>query len=354
MISKVVPNVGERISDVAQQWFLTEPLLFAIYCTHELTQNNSIKVPLRTGEGRIEYNENILAEIDEVELTGRLMVEALRILLKHPYIRQPFGARPEILFLASNMTILDNVADSKRFNFELVPVSIKNRLPKGKTFEEYYGLLNRLIPPQQEEDLSNPNGSSARNDSNGKGQSSSGSGSQDGQGSSDSDNQDGQDIPSSHQGNNLGKANPLGQKMEKWADAASTWKEDSISTDSINAMIESALSDSSNNRWGTIKGDLFELIKASLVPPVNVANILKGFKKTVLSQRRDLTRMRPSRRYGFEQMGSKYAYTTRILVAIDTSGSVSSDMLTRMLGLVNRIFKQGIEQIDVIQFDYDL
>ena len=29
-------------------------------------------------------------------------------------------------------------------------------------------------------------------------------------------------------------------------------------------------------------------------------------------------------------------------------------MLTRMLGMINRIFKQGIEQIDVIQFDYDL
>ncbi len=64
--------------------------------------------------------------------------------------------------------------------------------------------------------------------------------------------------------------------------------------------------------------------------------------------------MRPSRRYGFEQMGSRHVYTTRVLVALDVSGSVKSDMLSRMLAMINRIFKQGVKQIDVIQFDAEL
>ena len=39
----------ERLKKITEFWFLTEPLLFAAYCTHELTQNNKMKVPFRTG-----------------------------------------------------------------------------------------------------------------------------------------------------------------------------------------------------------------------------------------------------------------------------------------------------------------
>ncbi len=138
--------------------------------------------------------------------------------------------------------------------------------------------------------------------------------------------------------------------MKLWASAASQWEEDSIMTVDINLIIQAA-SLGSSKVWGSLSANFVEFVQASLVPPINVANILKGFKKSILSNSRDLTRMRPSRRYGFEQMGSKYSYTTRVLVALDVSGSVGSDMLSRMLALINRIFKQGIKQIDVIQFD---
>lgn len=292
--------VAERLSDVAQRWFLIEPLLFSLYCTQLLTENGNISIPLRTGGGKIEYNPSLLDNTTDRELADRLKVEALRILLKHPYLRQPFRARPEILFLASNITILDNMGGPKSFCFELVPQWIVDALPKGKTFEEYYGLLNRLIPLQPTENMSGSSGS-----------------------------------------------------LSEWSEAAALWEEDTIMSVDINLIIQSVM-EGPRRGWGSLPGNFIECVKASLVPPINVANILKGFKKTILSQRRDLTRLRPSRRYGFEQMGSKYAYTTRVLVAIDVSGSVSSEMLSQMLGMINRIFKQGVEHIDVIQFDAGL
>lgn len=298
-------SAADRIGEVAQRWFLIEPLLFSMYCTQVLTENTALHVPLRTGRGKIEYNPELIEAMTDRELADRLKVEALRILLKHPYQRQPFRARPEILYLASNMTILDNMG-AKAFCFELVPQWIVDRLPTGKTFEEYYGLLNRMIPP----------------------------------------------IPS--EGYELSENSENYQNSEglclQWMEAAALWEEDSVMTVDINIIISNAMA-GPNKGWGTLPGDFVELVKASLVPPVNVANLLKGFKKSILSQRRDLTRMRPSRRYGFEQMGSKYAYTTRVLVALDVSGSVDSFMLSRMLGLINRIFKQGVEHIDVLQFD---
>lgn len=334
-------SARERISDVAQRWFLMEPLLFSMYCTQVLTENSRLHVPLRTGGGKIEYNAKLIDGIDDKELTDRLKVEALRIVLKHPYQRQPFRARPEIMYLASNMTILDNMGGLKAFCFELVPQFIVDALPKGKTFEEYYGLLNRMIPPMQ----INVNISIGISGIGGSG------------GSGKSDNNDNPDASddNSNEPSGLGdlSRSALSDLLQAWAEAASMWEEDTITCIDINLIIQATMAGPSRG-WGTLPANFVECVKASLVPPIDVANILKGFKKSILSQRRDLTRMRPSRRYGFEQMGSKYAYTTRVLVALDVSGSVDSEMLSRMLGMINRIFKQGVERIDVLQFDAEL
>jgi predicted metal-dependent peptidase len=75
------------------------------------------------------------------------------------------------------------------------------------------------------------------------------------------------------------------------------------------------------------------------------------FRSSILAQKRRLTRMRPSRRFGFEQMGSRYDFTTRLLIAIDTSGSVGSEELGRYFRIITSFFKYGIQEIDVLMFD---
>ena len=97
-----------------------------------------------------------------------------------------------------------------------------------------------------------------------------------------------------------------------------------------------------------------ELIMASTQPKIDCSKILNGFRGSVLSSRRVLTRMRPSRRYGFEYMGSRHQFATRLLVAVDVSGSVPSESLRQFFGIVNRFFKYGIDKIDVLQFDNDI
>ena len=328
MAGKRVKEARERIGSIAQRWFLLEPGLFTVYCTQELSENVTLAMPFRTGKGKIEFNPRLIdGIIDDLALESYLKVEALRILLKHPYQRQPYRARPEILYLASNMTILDSMG-KEAFEFELVPDWIVGKMPTGKTFEEYYVLLNKLLPPLVSEanfddekslgEVTNNIGAEAKN----------------------------------RDDSSEGVPFDLGEWMALCAETAALWAEDSLTESQINLLIRSLLV--SAKGWGTLPGSFVELIKASLAPPLNIVNLLKGFKKSILSQRRDLTRMRPSRRYGFEQMGSKYTYTTNVLVAVDVSGSVDSFMLSRMLGMINRIFKQGVEHIDVIQFDAEL
>ena len=53
-------------------------------------------------------------------------------------------------------------------------------------------------------------------------------------------------------------------------------------------------------------------------------------------------------------MGSHYKFTTKLLVAVDVSGSISDKELSKFFSVINRFFKYGIKDIDVIQFDYNI
>ena len=106
--------------------------------------------------------------------------------------------------------------------------------------------------------------------------------------------------------------------------------------------------------WGSLAGSMAEQIVASSRSRIDYRKILNSFRASIISTKRCLTRMRPSRRYGFQQMGSKFDFTTGLLVAVDTSGSISSGMLEYFFGVINRFFKYGIKTIDVIQFDWEL
>ena len=95
----------ERIQQETEQWFLTEPLFFTVYCSHRLTINPNMLCALRSGQGRIEYNPEVIDSMPDHQLRALLSVEMIRILLKHPYSRQPLGCPGIVLKMASDMVI---------------------------------------------------------------------------------------------------------------------------------------------------------------------------------------------------------------------------------------------------------
>lgn len=64
-----------------------------------------------------------------------------------------------------------------------------------------------------------------------------------------------------------------------------------------------------------------------------------------------MARMRPNRRTGFENMGSVRQFDTKLLVAVDVSGSISTKSLKYFYGVINSAFRYGFDSIDVVQFD---
>lgn len=271
----------KRIHQIIERWFIQEPALFAVLCSHELVENSKILCPIRSGCGRVEYNPDFVREMSDRGLEEALKTEAIRILLKHPYERRPDGCSGEALAIGSNLAVSDNYPFARFY----MKIPADYGLPTGLSYEVYSREIEKLM----EED-------------------------------------------------------PLDCDNSSY-DLSELWEDDEFMVAKLNEIIGSI------KDWGSISGDLAEKVKASTKSTIDWRRVLQGFRAQVLSSERRLTRMKPSRRTGFANMGSVRQFTSKLLVAIDVSGSISSECISYFLGVVNGAFKYGITRIDVIQFE---
>jgi predicted metal-dependent peptidase len=424
----------ERIQQEIEQWFLTEPVFFNVYCSHRLVMNANMLCPLRSGKGRIEYNPTIIEAMPDTMLRDLMRIEVIRILLQHPYARQPMGCPSLVLQKASDMVISPaynlawaNLAHPEDFD-----------LPTGQHYEWYAYRLSEMAvhrdgdAPSEGDSGGEQGEGSSQNEKEGQSNS---QGEQQGQYGGQSGQQGGNEQESEQQGQGNGelqqgqgrgqgeqpnemavhrdgdapcKGNFGGQQGEESTEDnrqkttdnsqgnegdeltedksqqstvdgqgnegdeltkdnsqqstvdgneedeshakptsgyTDLWEEDQFQARQITDIVKSSSS------WGSLPGGLIELIKKTAEGKIDYRAVLRMFRASILSQKRRLTRMRPSRRFGFEQMGSRYDFTTRLLIAIDTSGSVGSEDLGRYLNVTTSFFKYGIQQIDVLMFD---
>ncbi len=362
----------EILTHIIEQWFLTEPALFRIFCIQQLEPNTEMRCPVRCGGGRVQYNPAMITgcRISNAELEEMLRIEMIRLLLKHPYERLPEGCLPESASLGSNMVIdqhcnLKCVKYAKAANFQL---------PNNECYEWYVNKLDVLLckPPLDNDSSSEPQ-SIGSISSNSSGEPSDGSNNSNSGGSAGSSSVGGGSLSNSEPKGGNGGSNwqklsdkmncwlagnfQLGREMDKtmekmmrdWlADNTELWQDDELRREEINEIIRTT------TQWGTLPGTLVEQIIASLAVKMDYRKALSSFHTSILSSKRHLTRMRPNRRSGFAQMGSRYDLAARLLVAVDVSGSIESKTLQAFYSVVARFFKYGVETIDVVQFDVGL
>lgn len=410
---------SKRISKIGEKWFLSEPLLFSVYCTHEFKENSSLSIPFRTGHGRIEYNDSILNNLSDRDMEEFLKLEMIRILLKHPYQRLPSNAEGEVLTVASNVTVTDNY----KIRIKTDRVEDFENLQHKLCFEEYYHQLlnwknkadkdgkpedeseeekddepetqNEVDEDKNDEeqniagqdlsdeiskadentepapipDMGENEGSSdqtteedaeSKESGESKNKADSLSENEEGEKGTDDSTQEGTDASGEEDlsAENMGtdsadkRNNPFdSMDSEKKEELSELWEENQEVENSINECIQGAME---RDLWGSVPGELQEILKASLHVELDYRQILHSFKTSITSSHRKLTRMKPSRRFGFEMMGSRYDLAANLLLAVDVSGSVSKEEVSYFYGIINKFFKYGIENLDVFQFDYAL
>lgn len=331
-----------RLKAIIKNWFITEPLLFSVVTTHHLVLNDELTVPMRTGRQCIEFSEVLTNELSDAELTDFLKIEAYRILLKHPYARQPYKANRTALQLASDLIIakyftppsgietaglvylksqawrfstLDfplgkRWADTEELRFYQRNLQLDRKTGLLKTtddltFEQWYKRLLFLIR-----------------------ETSAGGGEASGAGAlSDYD-------------------------LSAVTESSELWQEDENAQNQIDDKIKKA---EIEEGWGETGGNLQRRLTEDVDFSFDYRRALTKFRANIVSVNRRLTRMKPSRRYGFSAMGSRYERKADILIAVDVSGSITDECFARFYHAIkNFFFLKIIENIDLIFFDVNL
>ncbi|MGK7925872.1 MAG: VWA-like domain-containing protein [Spirulina sp.] len=334
-----------RIARIVEKWLLVEPLLLATWTSHALVSEPRIQT-IRVQRGRIEYNPDFIQQLSDRHLEATLRFEALRILLKHPYSRRQ--AHSAISYAASNLTLQEYLQTELPFPRardvfgDTSSAQASQRNYDRQFFEFYY---HKLLDQQPAMILAS--GASTAGTGTAEAVEASGS-----SGSARSDESEWEPEPTAR------SSDRPPDLLSVYTDAnlsgvenTDQWDRDELLSDRLDELVKMA---QANDSWGSIGGKLREHILANLYPKLDYRAVLRKFRTSILSQQRRLTRMKPNRRYGFAYMGSRRDFTTRLLFAIDVSGSMGTKEAQQGFSVVNRFFNYGVPAIDVIQFDTEI
>lgn len=268
--------------------------------------------PVNKFELGLFYNPAFVLSLNAIELRAVLQHEAMHILLQHITRGTDFASNFKMYNIAADLTInpkLVGIPDWAHF-------PKKEGFPENESSELYYKLLKERREEMKKKLKEHMKG----------------------KGLSDEEIDDA--FLDSLEGRLL-------DDHSLWDDLTQDQKD--VLTEKIRNLSEEAMRAQDAVGWGKIPGGFADEIMAANKPKVNWKRELKYFVGQVVASGRKNTRLRPNRRFGYLQPGTKRNYTSRVLVAIDCSGSVSDAELQMFIDEMTGII--GKVHCDVIPFD---
>lgn len=154
----------------------------------------------------------------------------------------------------------------------------------------------------------------------------------------------------------LDQNNPNQQKHINWKDIEQLPSaEKEMLEGAINQALENTLNRLKPEEYSKLPGELKRYLNGferSLIPIVNWKRLLRLFANSSRRTRIKNTLQRPSKRYGTNP-GVKVKKKQKILVAIDTSGSIDEHELKEFFKEIYHIWKQGSE-INIVECDVNI
>ena len=242
------------------------------------------------------FNSSFVDKMTDSELRAVLKHEALHVLLHHISRTQKHEYNPKLFNYAADMVINQNIEGlpdgaiyPETFGFE-----------KGESADVYYKLLKKK-------------------------------------------EKQGGGTLTDGKGNEMGDGEIDDHSM--WGDF-----DKEIIEQKARAITKRAMDEQDKQGWGNISGGLIEEIRKANKPKCNWKRELKYFINKLILMGRKSTRKRDNRRtheiYPYLNPGTRRDYKSRLLLAIDTSGSVSerelSAFLAEMNGMVDNVLCEYI------------
>jgi len=103
--------------------------------------------------------------------------------------------------------------------------------------------------------------------------------------------------------------------------------------------------------WGSLPGGFRSMIEERIRPKIDWRKELRAFARTIGKSKKVTTRKRRNRRFSYDFPGHKKVdSSSRLIAAVDTSGSIGADEWTAFISEVEAIAKQGMYVI-VVEID---
>ena len=333
----------DRMDTISTGWFIghatNDPLLLKMWCMVSKQSDNkheSIGIDSRMSPPVIKFNPNFINAVSDEVLETVMVIECFKLLLKHATgrIQRPI----ELSGLSSQITI-DELLKKE---FEKL-ISVKQSMPMAKDFklpeqsykEHYFKLLAENFD-SAEKTLNTlygkPEEQSEGNDS-----------------TDDSKNSEG-----NSEGNGYKEFKNEQDALNNYFDPRNTnssqWGENENFEGEVGQMIADSKLD--GNVWGKYSENAVSQILAAHEPKITVREILRRFRTSITSKKSYLTRMKANRRFDLDYMGRRYEDITKILLAGDSSGSMSDEDISYFFALVNSVCKHA--KLDFMLWDTEI
>ena len=301
----------------AYRLLMDEPFFACLSRKLEKKEDRSIRtagvyVNEQTGQFEMIYNPEFLDSLPENQIKGVLKHEFYHLIFDHVTSRKPEGVPHKTWNIAADLAINSHLVGELPAFACMPGVGPFENLPKLKSAEWY---LKNITDDQVDQC---GHGAGAGEDGEGE----PGTGQLDDHSGWD----DKADSPAQEAAKQMAKER-LKQAMKEAASEASK----------------------SPNGWGTIGGELKKDILKKLETKIDWKKVLRYFIKTSQRANKSSTIRRINKRYAYIHPGKKVKRQAKIAIAIDQSGSVSDDMLSKFFGELNKLSK--LAAFTVIPFD---
>lgn len=339
-INKQIAKAERKMEKVMLEWFCEDPVMLGAWCiVDKIADPNqeTIGIDSRTTPPVVKYNPNFIAALTQEQLECVLASEGFKILLRHPTTR--LQSPKTISSLASQITVDQLIMGNPLGINDEFPVPQKFDLEPGSFFEDYFRKLMDKLPQVKKQLIS-----MFGDPKDGKGQQGQGGGKpEEGQGKGKP--QDGKDYKEYKD-----TKDALKDYFDPNGTSAKDWGKNDLFDAEVNQMINEKKG--STKDWGKFTGNAMGDVVAANSPKISYRDVLRRFNVSVLSAQSITSRMKVNRRYDLDAPGYRRQYKSKVIFAIDSSGSMSDEDLAEGFAVINSICKHA--EIEYILFDTEI
>lgn len=380
-----------RMETIIANWFIDDFMMLGAWTLMEKIPDpkmSTMGIDTRTSPASFRYNPNFINALDNETLEMVMGAQGLKLLLRHPTTRMKNPR--DISALSSSITVDQLVVRDQSLGDlkDVIPMPTEFNLPENQSHEIYFRMMNEKLDEtrskldkkfgksktqEEKEELEKEQKEKQKQKQNGKGEESPDGTPEKGEkgdcdesceGSCDcgeGDGESGEGEPQDGNGGGSGEGeqefkefknqkDAMKEHMDPRGDESKHWGEN----DMLDAEVENMVNEykGSSQKWGSVSGNAFAQIVAANTPKINWKEVIRRFNTSVTTSKQVSTRMKYNRRFGLDAPGRKRIYTTKILFALDVSGSMSDQDIAEGFAVVNSVCRHA--EVHWMTFDTEI